>query len=254
MTAPADDMPEKDQSMDDILASIRRIMLDEQARLQDAGPSAAAAPRAAASGTAAAGAAPASPAAAETVFAHSETVLLLDSSMAIQETAPMSAHIVAFQSAPAAGSALQLMPDSLEFEPLTQAAGIVEILPPDAAAVDGPMQVGHEGAASPEETIPGAMAQAATVSLVTQQSIEALLAPAAAAAAAASVDALLRQLSDERRAVLQTVPSPPSLTIEDVVRSELRPFLKSWLDEHLPPMVEHLVRAEITRLIGRSGL
>jgi cell pole-organizing protein PopZ len=38
-----------------------------------------------------------------------------------------------------------------------------------------------------------------------------------------------------------------------VVRSELRPFLKAWLDEHMPPMVERLVRAEITRLIGRSG-
>jgi cell pole-organizing protein PopZ len=35
MTAAAGDPPDKDQSMDDILASIRRIMLDEQARLQD---------------------------------------------------------------------------------------------------------------------------------------------------------------------------------------------------------------------------
>jgi cell pole-organizing protein PopZ len=258
MTAPADDMPEKDQSMDDILASIRRIMLDEQARLQDAG-TAAAAPGAAASGSAASAAAaarsaPASPAPAETVFTASETVLLLDSSMAVQETAAMSAHIVAVESTSAAGTALRLMPDSVEFEPVAQAAGIVEILPPDAAAVDGPVQVAHEGGASPEETVAGAMAPAAAADLVTQQSIEALLAPAAAAAAAASVDALLRQLSEERRAALQAMPPPPpSLTIEDVVRSELRPFLKSWLDEHLPPMVEHLVRTEITRLIGRSG-
>jgi cell pole-organizing protein PopZ len=132
--------------------------------------------------------------------------------------------------------------------------GIVEILPPHPAAVDGPVPVAHEGGFVPEETVSGAMAQPAPQGLVTQQSIEALIAPAAAAAAAASVEALLRELNEERRGLLQTATSTPSLTIEEVVRSELRPFLKSWLDENLPPMVERLVRVEITRLIGRSGL
>jgi cell pole-organizing protein PopZ len=88
--------------------------------------------------------------------------------------------------------------------------------------------------------------------LLSPQAIEALMAPAAAAAAAASVEALLRQLSEERIAALQPA-APPSPTIEEVVRAELRPFLKAWLDEHLPAMVERLVRVEITRLIGRSG-
>jgi cell pole-organizing protein PopZ len=261
MTAPANDMPEKDQSMDDILASIRRIMLDEQARLQDAAAPGAAAPSAVAPSAAGPQAA-ASPAAAETVSAGTETVLLLDSSMAVEEAAEMEATIVAFEPAPAARSTLQLMPESVAFEPVAEPAGIggagntsiVEILPPQAAAVDGAVPVAHEGGAVPEETVPGAMAQTAAMGFVTQQSIEALLAPAAAAAAAASVDALLRQLNEERRAALHTAPSAPSLTIEEVVRSELRPFLKAWLDEHLPPMVEQLVRLEITRLIGRSGL
>jgi cell pole-organizing protein PopZ len=41
-------------------------------------------------------------------------------------------------------------------------------------------------------------------------------------------------------------------TIEDLVREELRPVLKEWLDNHLPPLVERLVRAEIERVVNRA--
>jgi uncharacterized protein len=37
-------------------------------------------------------------------------------------------------------------------------------------------------------------------------------------------------------------------TLEDVVRDTLRPVLKSWLDEHLPSLVERMVEAEIERV------
>ena len=37
-------------------------------------------------------------------------------------------------------------------------------------------------------------------------------------------------------------------TLEDVVSEILRPMLKAWLDENLPAMVERLVRAEIERV------
>ena len=37
-------------------------------------------------------------------------------------------------------------------------------------------------------------------------------------------------------------------TLEDVVRETLRPMLKSWLDEHLPSLVERMVQAEIERV------
>ncbi len=39
-------------------------------------------------------------------------------------------------------------------------------------------------------------------------------------------------------------------TIEDLVRDEMRPLLREWLDAHLPPLVERLVRAEIARIAG----
>jgi cell pole-organizing protein PopZ len=42
-------------------------------------------------------------------------------------------------------------------------------------------------------------------------------------------------------------------TLEDLVREMLRPLLKSWLDDNLPGMVERIVKAEIERVSrGRS--
>lgn len=40
-------------------------------------------------------------------------------------------------------------------------------------------------------------------------------------------------------------------TIEDLVKEMLRPMLKDWLDRNLPPMVERLVESEIERLTRR---
>lgn len=75
-----------------------------------------------------------------------------------------------------------------------------------------------------------------------------LMAPAAAAAAAASMGQLLRAVSQERSATV-TRGGP---SIEDVVREEVRPILKEWLDAHLPGIVERAVRAEIERVVSRS--
>jgi cell pole-organizing protein PopZ len=75
-----------------------------------------------------------------------------------------------------------------------------------------------------------------------------LLGPEAAAAAASSVDGLLRMLAANRST--QTHRGGP--TIEDLVREEIRPLLKEWLDSHLPGLVERQVRAEIERVVGRA--
>jgi hypothetical protein len=37
-------------------------------------------------------------------------------------------------------------------------------------------------------------------------------------------------------------------TLESLVRELLRPMLKHWLDDHLPPMIERIVREEIQRM------
>jgi len=75
-----------------------------------------------------------------------------------------------------------------------------------------------------------------------------IVAPEAAAAAAEAVGSLVRTLTAER--AMQVHSNGP--TIEDIVRAEIRPILKHWLDTNLPPMVERLVRAEIERVVGRA--
>ncbi len=41
-------------------------------------------------------------------------------------------------------------------------------------------------------------------------------------------------------------------TLEDMVRELLRPHMKEWLDAHLPQLVERLVREEIARLVREA--
>ena len=45
-----------------------------------------------------------------------------------------------------------------------------------------------------------------------------------------------------------TVIGQNARTLEDLVKEMLRPMLKSWLDDNLPGMVERIVRAEIERV------
>ena len=67
--------------------------------------------------------------------------------------------------------------------------------------------------------------------------------------------------SDTRAAVdsafntlAQTVLVQNARTLEDLVREMLRPMLKAWIDDNLPSMVERLVRDEIERVSrGRAG-
>jgi uncharacterized protein len=69
-------------------------------------------------------------------------------------------------------------------------------------------------------------------------------------AAAGSVTNLVRALTSDRST--QVYNSGP--TIADLVREEMRPMLKAWLDANLPPLVERLVRVEIERVISRASV
>jgi cell pole-organizing protein PopZ len=76
---------------------------------------------------------------------------------------------------------------------------------------------------------------------------EPLVAESTAAAASASMGALVRVLGQRHTPVYRGGP-----TLEDMVRDEIRPLVKNWLDENLAPMVERLVRAEIERVTSRN--
>jgi cell pole-organizing protein PopZ len=158
--------------MEDILASIRRILAEEEG------------------GPPAAPTAPPAPAATDIA----DGVLQLDASM--------------------------MLPDAVE----TPAPPLPEDPPPPAL----------------EAPLPSELVEPAPPSAT-------LMAPEAAAATATFVGSLVRTLAAER--TMQVHSGGP--TVEDIVRAELRPLLKQWLDAHLPAMVERLVRIEIERVVGR---
>ena len=66
------------------------------------------------------------------------------------------------------------------------------------------------------------------------------------ASTSAAVDSAFNTLA-------QTVLVQNGRTLEDLVREMLRPMLKTWLDDNLPSMVERLVRAEIERVSRGRG-
>ncbi|MFD2180847.1 PopZ family protein [Rhodoplanes azumiensis] len=65
--------------------------------------------------------------------------------------------------------------------------------------------------------------------------------PLLSATTSAAVDSAFNTLA-------HTVLVQNARTLEDLVREMLRPMLKAWLDDNLPQMVERLVRAEIERV------
>lgn len=78
------------------------------------------------------------------------------------------------------------------------------------------------------------------------------------AAAERSLDALHAAFNERRaRNGMQissdtVVSSAGGMTIENMVRAEVREMVRTWLDAHLPSMVEILVRSEIAKLRPRD--
>jgi uncharacterized protein len=55
-------------------------------------------------------------------------------------------------------------------------------------------------------------------------------------------------------ALAQSVLAKNARTLDDLVSEMLRPMLKTWLDDNLPDLVERIVRDEIERVVrGRGG-
>ena len=183
--------PPPDPSMDDILASIRRILAEDE----NVGTSTAPVPEP-------------GPVAHEAA----SNVLVLDDSMVVHEP-------------PAPGPLPVAMPVPIP-------APVVRQPPPFEPAPVHPQA--FEPPAHPQ---PGPRAPD-----------ELLVAPETAAASSASMSSLIRHLAQERS--LTVTRGGPSL--EDVIRDEMRPILKHWLDTNLPALVERLVRAEIARVVDRS--
>jgi uncharacterized protein len=72
--------------------------------------------------------------------------------------------------------------------------------------------------------------------------------------AAATAFARLGTAPRERREEAILTIGAADRTLEDIVCDTLRPLLQAWLDDHLPGLVERLVRDEIGRVVDEAGL
>lgn len=118
-----------------------------------------------------------------------------------------------------------------------------ETAEPQAAAARAPAPSVSVPPAKPEAAPPAATREAPQPAAAPAREVpaEPLLSSAADASAASAFQTL-------SSVVLNRAPR----TLDDVVQDMLRPMLKAWLDENLPPLVEKLVKAEIER-ISRAG-
>ncbi len=70
------------------------------------------------------------------------------------------------------------------------------------------------------------------------------------AATSQAMGSLKKALSERQAQVYKQ----HAISLEEIVREEVRPMLKGWLDAHLPSIVERLVRTEIERVVAREML
>ena len=75
-----------------------------------------------------------------------------------------------------------------------------------------------------------------------------LQSPASAAEPGLISSATVSAVDSAFNSLAYTVLGQNARTLEDLVKEMLRPMLKSWLDDNLPGLVERIVRAEIERV------
>jgi uncharacterized protein len=214
------------QSMEDILASIRRIIAEGE---QDAkGPTGAPAPSAEA---------PKTPAKAEgpkgDVFELTQIVQDDGSIVNVGEAPPAAA--------PEAKAEAKPQPEPA----------------PSPASASKPAVVVEVPVAAPTPPQP---AVAPPVSPAPAASAPVTQSPSPVDTKVESAMAALSRLMDLSKpapsaALVEDAPerSESALTVEQLVRDAVRPLLKQWLDTNLPPLVERLVREAVDKLAKRAG-
>ena len=255
MTQPA---KVQEPSMEEILASIRRIIADDEAK-----PPAAEKPPAADKPAAAAPVKPEKPAAAAPAAKPPVMSDIPPSAIPAAQAAAKPAPPPA-KPAPAPAPAVSNSQDDIDalLNGLDEATTPEEIRPPlpdgevfeltDEMAVEmappapePPQPAFHK--IEPEDDLEFAESAAARA-LHRQPAFE----PPPLQSSASPQQILSRStvsaVESAFNTLAHTVLSNNARTLEDLVKEMLRPMLKSWLDDNLPGLVERIVKAEIERV------
>jgi uncharacterized protein len=259
MTQPA---KVQEPSMEEILASIRRIIADDEAKPPAGEKPPAADKPLAAEKSASPAAAPAKPAAAAPAAKPPAMSDIPPSAIpaaqaAAAKAAPPPAKPAAPEPAPAASNSQDDI-DAL-LNGLDEATTPEEVRPPlpdgdvfeltDAMAVPDPLPQPAFHKIEPEDDLE--FTETAAARAVHRQ--PAFEPPPLEFAAPPPPQQILSRstvsaVESAFNTLANTVLSNNARTLEDLVKEMLRPMLKSWLDDNLPGLVERIVKAEIERV------
>ncbi|HEX6979361.1 MAG TPA: DUF2497 domain-containing protein [Alphaproteobacteria bacterium] len=146
--------------------------------------------------------------------------------------------------APAADSAVAEASSAPANDPPKAAAAdvleLTEMVGDDGKVTDLKSRANPETPPEPRRSEPSSV-QSTPVTGLSEQ----LVSEQAASAAASALSGLRAVRSREIASVRL---GNGGATLEEIVRSELRPLLKAWLDENLPSVVERIVEREIDRI------
>jgi hypothetical protein len=237
----------QEPSMEEILASIRRIIADDDVSKPAKAPEHASAAKPAATAGAAAGepgrpspppAAPSKPAAPATASASKPAPSPATAANSQDEIDAMLAELDAPPKA--AGKSGPMPSPTPTSAPMPAASSTTSL--PAADVLDLTESMTSPVAPPPKpapsfQTIDGTSDVVFTTKAPDPMPERALISNETIAA----VDSAFNSLA-------HTVIGQNARTLEDLVREMLRPMLKSWLDDNLPGMVERIVRAEIERV------
>ena len=120
----------------------------------------------------------------------------------------------------------------------------------DAASDDEPATPDPEPAAESEAIVASQPANTAerVEEPLSKLDFRALVSEEAAAQTSTAFVGFAEQLQQSRGVALGS----SALTLEELVKDLLRPMLKEWLDENLPPLAQRLVEREIAKLAGHA--
>src|SRR5438477_2565978 len=258
MTQPA---KVQEPSMEEILASIRRIIADDEAKPpaeKPASPAASVAPAKAAKPAAAA-----PPAAKPSVMSNiPPSAIPAAVTAAAKVAAPPRPAPPPTAPPPVAASNSQDDIDALlngldeatspeEIRP-TQPDGEVLELTDDMAVPAAPQPSFRK--VDPQDDLE--FTETASARAIQRQPLfqppPVLEGPAAPPAAAILSRSTVSAVESAFNTLAHTVLSNNARTLEDLVKEMLRPMLQSWLDDNLPGMVERIVKLEIER-VSRGG-
>jgi cell pole-organizing protein PopZ len=207
------DQTAQEPTMEEILASIRRIISEDDAPAETA-PVAAAAP------------AVEEPAPVEEEIAVSPA--MMDETPAMQEPAASEEDVLE-------------LTDTYE-APAAESIGDLDVSPAGPEVDPFPVEPVSESVFAPEPETPAARPAPGGYDTLVGDS---------AAASAASAFAGLASSLKKPEPMEQSTPTGP--TLDELARALLRPMLKDWLDANLPGIVEAEVRKEVERIARSAG-